>query len=169
MNTLELQWFLNANNININNNNNKIMKVCAIDQLPGSLQKNKEYGFVINLSRSTEPGSHWCGLFIDKHRNATWLCSFGMHPRGYDIAEFIKRNCKHFSYNKSPLQQLKYTVCGMYAAMFIIHMMRGGTLDSFTNHFSKNLLFNDLEIQKMYQQQQQQQSKSATMASHNSF
>lgn len=145
MNTLELQRFLN-----LNNNKKIVMKVCAIDQLPRTLKKNKEHGFVINLSRASERGSHWASLYIDKQRNATWCCSFAFKPRGHQIRNFINKNCKTFSYNKQQLQQLNSSVCGMYATLFILHMMNNGTLNSFVKHFSKNLLLNDIIIDKMY-------------------
>lgn len=145
MDTFELQRFLN-----MNTNNGIIMKVCAIDQIPKTLKKNKQYGLVINLSKSSEIGSHWTSVFIDNHQNATWFCSYAFKPRGYHIKEFINKNCKTFSYNSVQLQQLNSTVCGMYATLFILHMMNGGTLSNFTNQFSKNLLLNDIIIQKWY-------------------
>lgn len=126
------------------------MKVCAIDQLPRTLEKNKEYGFVINLSRATEPGTHWTALYIDKQRNATWFCSYSFKPQGYYIQNFFKKNCKRISCNKNQLQQLNSTVCGMYATLFILHMMNKFTLSSFEKRFSKNLLLNDIIIEKMY-------------------
>lgn len=65
MNTIEIENFLE---ITIPNKNRKI-KVCAIDKLKDvKLKRNFEYGFVINLSDSSSPGSHWTGLYVDKGR-----------------------------------------------------------------------------------------------------
>lgn len=144
MNTIELKKFLDQNN-----NKKIIMKVCAIDQLPAKLIKNGEYGFVINLSRSSEAGSHWVGLYI-KDSAATYLDSYAFQPKSFYINDFIKKNCITFEYNKQQLQQLNSTVCGMYASLFILHMMNGGTLKTFNNRFSKNLVFNDVVIERMF-------------------
>ncbi len=68
MNTLELQIYLDR----CNDNKRAEMLVCAIDQLEGKkLNSAKEYGFVVNLSRSTEAGSHWVGLYINRKRDVS--------------------------------------------------------------------------------------------------
>lgn len=148
MNTLELKDFLDKNNFP---RDGTVMIVCAIDQLPKKINKNKEYGIVMNLSISSEAGSHWSGLYIDRDQNATYLDSYGFRARGYYTDWFIKQNCKTFTYNKQHLQQLNSKVCGMYATLFILEMLRGGTLKTFTHQFSKNnLVLNDIFIQKKY-------------------
>lgn len=148
MNTLELKDYLDKNNCH---RDGAVMIVCAIDQLPKKINKNKEYGIVMNLSISSEVGSHWSGLYIDRNQNATYLDSYGFRARGCYTDRFIKQNCKTFAYNKHQLQQLNSKVCGMYATLFILDMMHGGTLKTFTSQFSKNnLVLNDIIIQKKY-------------------
>lgn len=147
MNTLELQSFLDLNNIN-----RKIkMIVCPIDKLKKiKIKKNREYGIVVNLSNSSEPGSHWTGLYINNNKNSqsgafgAFFDSYGFSPRSFYIEDFIKQNCSNCSYNQRQLQQLTSKVCGMYAACFVMHMSNGGTLDSFTGKFSKNLRLNPI-------------------------
>ncbi len=142
MNTVELQSYLDRNN-----NRKIVMKVCAIDQLP-RIKKNTAYGIVLNLSRSGEVGSHWTAIFIDKKRNWSYLDSYGFRPRGHHIESF--RDCSVIKYNNQQLQQLSSKVCGMYASLFVLHMMDGGSVTTFTSRFSKNLLLNDLIVEKLY-------------------
>lgn len=148
MNTFELKEYLDKNNFH---RRGVVMIVCAIDQLPKKINKNREYGIVINLSRSSEAGSHWTSLYVDRKQNATYCDSFGFRPRGYHIDKFVKENCKTFSYNKHQFQQLNTKGCGMYATLFILNMMHGGTLKTFASQFSKNnLVLNDIIIQNKY-------------------
>lgn len=148
MNTFELKEYLDKNNFN---RQGIVIIVCAIDQLPKKINKNRQYGIVMNLSRSSEGGSHWTAIFIDRKQNATYCDSYGFRPRGYYIDKFIHQNCKTFTYNKHQIQQLNSKVCGMYAAVFILHMTHGGTLKTFSCRFSKNnLVLNDIIIQNKY-------------------
>lgn len=153
MNTLELQNFLDANNAR------KIsMVVCAIDEIKEKYKKNQETGFVVNLSRSSESGSHWIGLYIKNNNNSkkkknnycVYFDSYAFPPRSCYLKEFISENCNKFNYNEKPVQQITSNVCGMYAACFILHLANGGSLLSYTGKFSKNLLLNDLFIRKNY-------------------
>lgn len=146
MNTIELERFLwkfrspNVTTI-----------VCAIDQLPKKLKPGRAYAIITNLSKSTDVGTHWCSIYIDKERNVgTFLDSYGFSERSWYLIDFFKRNCKRKIYNTQQLQQLNSKVCGMYAASFLVHMIKGGTLDSFIGKFSKNLLINDSFVIKNY-------------------
>lgn len=145
MNTLELKIFLRK----YKNPDLKI-RVYAIDQLPKTLHKNRAYAFVINLSKITEPGSHWIGLYVDNQRNGFYMDSYGFKPRSFQLKEFLKNNCKTVSYNTQQLQQLTSKVCGMYASCFIIHMVKGHRFTDYMSKFSKNLLINDSFITKNF-------------------
>lgn len=154
MNTLELQHYLKS----YNNIPSTIIRVCAIDQLPRKLKRNYSYGFVINLSRKHEYGSHWIGLFISRtaantkrsERTGYFLDSYGFKPRSVYLTDFIKKHCTHVEYCDKQLQQLNSKVCGMYAACFIIHMVSGYPFRAFVGKFSKNLVINDSFIIKNY-------------------
>lgn len=158
MNTSELQHFLH----HTNTNQRCKMFVCAIDKLCEIKMDQKfDYGFVVNLSHSSEPGSHWTGLYIKRIKNvksndksvalkASYFDSYGFVPKSFYLRDFIKNNCKKFQYNEHQFQQLSSKVCGMYASCFILHMSSGGTLKSFIDKFSKKLRLNDELIQKNY-------------------
>ena len=133
------------------------MDVCAIDELASKkLNKKFEYGFVVNLSHSSESGSHWIGLYVKRKRGttdsfyATYCDSFGFPAKSFYLQDFIKKKCKKVEYNDRQFQQLSSKVCGMYASCFILHMAEGGTLKSFADKFSKNLRLNDILIEKYY-------------------
>lgn len=136
------------------------MIVCAIDKLKEiKIDKNCDYGIVVNLSHSSESGSHWTALYISRGSRYPdgvrvpfihYFDSFGFLPKSYYIRDFIDRHTNSSSYNHRQLQQLTSKVCGMYAACFILHMSRGGQLESFVAKFSKNLYLNDLFIHKNY-------------------
>lgn len=122
--------------------------VCPIDRLPAKIEKNQTYAFVINLSKSWDIGSHWIGLFIDAEGKVSYFDSYGFKPKSYYLEDFLKG--KRVEYCTRQLQQLGSAVCGMYVACFIIHMLKGGSLDLFVSKFSKNLVLNDIFIRKNY-------------------
>lgn len=147
MNTLQLRSYLRR--YDVQDPDLKI-RVFAIDQLPTKLKNGFAYGFVINLSKISEPGSHWVSLYIDKKRNGFYFDSFGFKPKSYHLLDFIKKNCKNISYNTRQLQQLNSKVCGMYAACCIIHLAKGHSFNDYVGKFSKNLLINDSFIVKNF-------------------
>lgn len=145
MNTTELRNYLQR----YNTGNTKII-VCAIDQLPKKLKPHYNYGLVINLSKSTAVGSHWISAYINKDRVCSYMDSYSFKERSWYLTDFLKENCVHVEYSSRQLQQLNSKVCGMYAASFIVHMVQGGNLRSFIDKFSKNLLINDIFINKNF-------------------
>lgn len=147
MNTLQLRSFLRRYD---DQDPDLKIRVCAIDQLPTKLKNGFAYGFVVNLSKISEPGSHWVSLYIDKKRNAFFFDSFGFKPKSYQLIDFIKKNSKRIYYNTRQLQQLNSKVCGMYAACCIIHLVKGHSFNEYIGKFSKNLLINDSFIIKNF-------------------
>lgn len=147
MNTIELEKYLQKFT-----STNVTIIVCGIDKLPKRLKNGQSYDIVTNLSKTSEHGSHWCAIYIssERDRDCSFFDSYGYEPRSWYLTDFIKRHCKRKTYNPCQLQQLNSKVCGMYAACFLIHMIKGGRLSSFINKFSKNLLLNDLFIEKNY-------------------
>lgn len=156
MNTLELKNYLHR----IYTENVQII-VCAIDELPiKQLKKNTNYGLVVNLSRKTDSGSHWIGIYIDNENGVGkkrkgcgkgfYFDSYGFVPKSWYLIEFLKKNCRNVEYCHQQLQQIQSKVCGMYAASFIVHMANGQTYKHFLDKFSKNLVINDLFIAKIF-------------------
>lgn len=122
--------------------------VFPCDKLPKKI--TLPCAIIINLSKSNHCGSHWVSLYINREGSGDFMCSFGFQVRNSYIENFIRKHCKRISYNKKQLQHLSSNYCGLYAIIFIIHKMRGGTLHDFCNKFSLNCLINDISIYKQY-------------------
>lgn len=128
------------------------------------LESDRSYGFIINLSKKSEPGSHWVSVYIDnnptrKNKRKNGKSSSDAYyfdpyvlfrPKSWQLIKFLNKNARKVEYNGQQLQQLHSNVCGMYAACFIIHMANGNRFNFFLDKFSKNLLINDLFIAKIF-------------------
>lgn len=149
MNTLQLRDLLQRYNTPATP-----IAVCAVDELPTSpLKSGKNYGFVVNLSVKSSPGSHWIGIYIqniDGKQLGYYMDSYSFRPRSAYLTEFLRKNCRHIAYSNKQLQQLNTNVCGMYAAYFLIHMINNYPFAAFLSKFSRNLLINDHFIVKIY-------------------
>ncbi len=144
MNTHQLRSFLNHQKIC---ERNSFVGPC--DKLPKNF--NLPAGFVINLSKNHENGSHWISLFIDKLGNGKYFDSFGLQPMNGDILRFIREHCTTLEINRRQLQQINSKVCGKYAVVFLVYCFKQKKmLYEFANCFCKNTFINDLQIEKIY-------------------
>lgn len=122
--------------------------VFACDQLPAVFSLPAL--FIINLSPSSESGSHWVSLHIDEQGTAFYFDSFGMVPRNVDILRFLKLHSKRSIHNKKQLQHLSSIKCGRFACVFVISILRGSGIKSVLDKFSNNLKINDIVIEGLY-------------------
>lgn len=130
--------------------NTKVV-VCAINELPTiRLDNTYNHGYIVNLAKSHEPGTHWIGIFIDTDRNGFYLDTYSLKLRSGYIKDFIKLNCNRCTYSTRQLQQLQSNVCGMYSCCFLVHMIKGYRFSDYLDKFSMNLLLNDQFVEKMY-------------------
>lgn len=106
--------------------------------------------FIINLSPSTESGSHWITLHIDEEGSAFYFDSFGMPPSNPDILRFLKLHSKKLAHNKKQLQHLSSIKCGRFASVFVISVLRGNDFKQVLDKFSDNLKVNDIIIEGLY-------------------
>lgn len=106
--------------------------------------------FIINLSPSLQPGSHWVSLYIDSHRCALYFDSFGLQPYNSDILRFIKRNSNKVVYNKKQVQHLSSMKCGRFACAFAVSILKNIDLALFFARFSNNLKINDIVVENVY-------------------
>ena len=113
------------------------------------LKKNvKTIGFIFNLDKHTQGGSHWCAMFLDLRRNHLYYFdSYGkpIHQnmnrfgntivsQGYDcncILDFIKLKNVH---------QKKNSECGVYCLYFIASLL---TNKHDYEHFENNRISDD--------------------------
>lgn len=138
----ELKDFLERK---INSHN---LYVTSCDRLPSNIKLPSF--FIINLSPSTSPGTHWVALTIDVDGIAYYFDSYGFKPENPMIRSFIKMHSKRFEYCHRQLQQLQSRVCGKYAALFLYYWERGCSMNDFLKKFSCNLVLNDALVEKMY-------------------
>ncbi len=107
-------------------------------------------GFIVNLSSSNQPGTHWVAIYINECGEGTYFCSFAMKPQEKNIQNFLRMHCKTIEYNSMQLQSQHSDLCGHYAAIFLMHAFNGLGLTHFQKFFSTNLILNDLLIRKMF-------------------
>jgi Adenovirus endoprotease len=108
-------------------------------------------GYIINLSKSSEQGSHWVALYFDPNGKATYFDSYGFKPRNREINQFIRLHSKSLTFNKKQLQQLQSKVCGHYSCVFLYYMFGGIPLDRMLSQFSPNLKINDKIVEDLYE------------------
>lgn len=128
---------------------NKNIYVVPYDKLPEKF--TLPAGFVVNLSKASEVGSHWTSFYIDVRGRGSYFDSYGFKPPHKAILQFLKIHSKEWTYNNHQYQQLHSKVCGMYAAIFIFYISNNISLDLFKKQFSKNLTINDYVVAKIYE------------------
>lgn len=114
-------------------------EMCTLDLAALWKQKTKKVGFVFNLDKHDERGSHWVAAYVGLNPKCS---NYGVHyydsvsmapPR--EIAAWMKNIAKqlaalHRSATRPPVQinkkrrQYKGSECGVFAMLFIILMMR---------------------------------------------
>lgn len=122
--------------------------VFACNQLPFSFSLPAL--FIVNLSPSSQPGSHWVSIYIDEQGDALYFDSFGLPPRNVDILRFLKLHSKKSMYNKKQVQHLSSIKCGRFACVFAVSILRNIDLKPFFARFSNNLKINDIVVEGIY-------------------
>lgn len=123
--------------------------VLGADQLPVNVL-TVPCSFVINLDKSTQPGSHWVSIHIDVQRKAEYFDSYGFPPLNLEFVQFMRRNSKTWTYNAIGLQSIDSDVCGQYCAMYLYFRTRHYTLHDFISLFSKDRGNNDALVSYLY-------------------
>ena len=115
--------------------------VFSSDRLPSHPVKDRPQGYIVNLDHHDQPGSHWIALWTDEHEDCTVMDSFGICLTRYDpptVFHWVIDQFDAFECNRYALQTVDSQACGLYALMFLVHMSMGGTLDTFTDTFSRH-------------------------------
>lgn len=105
-------------------------------------------GFVFNLDKSTQDGSHWVCAFLDiANRYIGFIDSYGMCPPEPQIQKFISRlqqqakQCIGIDLtvkcSTTEHQQLN-TECGMYCVYFITQLVKGRSWDNVTRTITRD-------------------------------
>jgi len=92
--------------------------VYASDTLP---PKRRGRAFIINLDKSSLPGSHWVAVYF-KRKRVYYYDPYGIKPFLPSILNFIKRN--NIQYNKIQHQSPSSESCGYYCLYFLYRACR---------------------------------------------
>ena len=92
----------------------------------------KERAYIINLDHSKNTGTHWVVLFSKKDE-VIYFDRFGVEFLSREIKKFKDENIKT---NISRIQDYDSIMCGYFCILFIEFMLKGKTLNDFTNLFS---------------------------------
>lgn len=110
-------------------------EICNFDLAKYIADNKYQFGFVFNLARHTEKGSHWVALYIDIRDEYAFYFNSTGEKIPSEVEDLVKRIRKQaFKLRGSKLRlhtNYKYdhqegnTECGMYALLFIITMLTG--------------------------------------------
>ena len=113
-------------------NESRFNSVYSRDNLPNKI---KDWAYVINLEEYSDVGTHWIALYV-KNNVLTYFDSFGVEHIPKEIKAFIKnRNIKT---NIFRIQGYDSIMCGYFCIAFIDFMLKGKSLNEYTNLFSPN-------------------------------
>jgi hypothetical protein len=110
-----------------------VASMCKFD---ASRVPRKRLGFVFNLDRHDQSGSHWVALFVcttrvDKNYGAFYFDSVGLPPPN-EIVVLMKKIGAQLKDPDFPIEynrvrrQFKNTECGMFCIHFLTECLRGG-------------------------------------------
>lgn len=106
----------------------------AADQLP--FESRSPFGLVVNLDNSDQEGSHWCSIWVDSNKNASYFDSFGRAPIGPSINAFMDQYL--WDFNNKVFQHYASEYCGFYAILFLLLTSRGYNLQDVQYLFYHN-------------------------------
>ena len=113
--------------------------VFASDKLPSHPVRNKRQGYIVNLDKSDQPGSHWIAIWTTDEDECDVMDSFGMPLEQYGVPWLEKWIETHWTYIHSSaktLQAVDSESCGMFALWFLIYRSMEGSMEGFLNTFS---------------------------------
>lgn len=112
--------------------------------------KSMDYpiSFVINLSKSTEPGSHFVCIYMSQNK-LEYFDSYGLMPFLPRITNFITRYSinRKYVYNSQMIQSMESYFCGYFVIGYLLSKDLHFDMDLFCKMFSDNLRENDVLIQ----------------------
>jgi hypothetical protein len=150
---------------------NKIMDVhkqfigtVAVDELPSLLpyvHKNAPIAFIVNLDKHTQPGSHWCSVYIDpvNSKSVEWFNSYGEAPP-LDVLKGLKALIRKmdpafyltFKINRVVHQNEKSSNCGYFAMQFLLERMRGKSFADATGFNDEKKINESAQYEKQIEQ-----------------
>ena len=114
----------------------------SCDNIPLTNKPCKIAGFVVNLSREGQPGSHFVSVVVTPTR-VEYFDSFGLKCFNLFILNYMLRYQNNYYYNKVAIQNIQSEYCGLYALACIIEYNHNGNLKSFISMFKNDTVLND--------------------------
>lgn len=116
-------------------------EICQFDLKQQIARGKTKLGFIFNLDKHNQPGSHWVALFVSvKKREIYYFDSYGDEAPP-EILTLVKRIQQQsakigpkyeYKFNKKR-HQYGNSECGMYSLYFLVHLIREKAFDKF-NH-----------------------------------
>jgi hypothetical protein len=113
--------------------------IFSCDKLTDHVISSFPCGFVVNFDTSSEPGSHWIGLFFDRFKNVEYFDTYARPINtNKDIYNFIqKTGNKSIKYlTGASIQDDTSSVCGHYTILYLLCRAKKISFQCFVNTFS---------------------------------
>jgi hypothetical protein len=121
-------------------------EICKFDLKQQIARGKTKLGFIFNLDKHNQPGSHWVALFVSvKKREIYYFDSYG-DDAPPEILTLVKRIQQQsakigpkyeYKYNKTR-HQYGNSECGMYSLYFLVHLIREKAFDKFNTERIKD-------------------------------
>lgn len=139
---------MNSQQIETTLSDNKFFKgVFPSNHLP-CLPPHRDQGFIVNTDPCRYPGQHWVAVVILKDSTGEYFDSFA-RPIPPSIRSYLSSHTHKYTCSSKMIQHPLATSCGQYCIEFIKHRTKGGSLSSFEEGFSSDLIANEDEIYRL--------------------
>jgi hypothetical protein len=147
MDGLEITRILEANEMTRRN----FQGCFPLDQIPNPSTLPSPSSMIINLSPSSDAGSHWVAMYSEgMNRKPIYFDSLALKPIKSEIMNFLKNFPLGFIQNRRPYQCTFSNVCAHYCMAFIFHMsLPNSSFNSFLSILDKNCLQSDLYVREI--------------------
>lgn len=114
-------------------------EICKFDLSQQIARGKTKLGFIFNLDKHNQPGSHWVALFVSvKKREIYYFDSYGddAPPEILALVKRIQQQSEKlgpkydYKFNKKR-HQFGNSECGMYSLYFLVHLIREKAFDTF--------------------------------------
>ena len=110
----------------------------------------KKIGYVFNLDKHNQPGSHWVAMFVDFNINECYFFNSTGKKPCKQIIFLMETLNKRFGKNKKFIfkynnvkHQKKNSECGIYSINFILRMLKGEKFNDIVNNVTTDSEVNE--------------------------
>ena len=115
--------------------------VVPADKLP--IPHKRPCCFIANTDPSNKSGRHWLAIYVGADGIGELFNSYGKPP-GDGFEKYMKKHCKHVTYNSVRVQGPLSSSCGQFCIFYLSHRVRGRSMNNIISDFSVNLTENDI-------------------------